>query len=305
MLLGVWIALLTCLGVVLFKSQPPVRKDPHVRVPERRACVNPSKLVSEGMMGVVMPQQAVEMTAQTEGRLERLLVKEGDHVPAGAVLGSLALKELQNQEAVAIAALAAARAEEQRAGVVAEEKQDWLRRSEQPAAGVLPEREIEEARYAHKMALADLEAARARTQQRQAELTQLRTRLSEGQLRMPFDGVVTARYLSVGAMVRSGTSILRVIQDSGPLVRFAIPEAHSREVSVGAPVLITLPEGGEPLRARVDNISPEVDAASRMIFATATLEPTPQGVPLAVGKVIRVKPEGKQGSAEIENSGCL
>ncbi|WP_158620273.1 MULTISPECIES: efflux RND transporter periplasmic adaptor subunit [Corallococcus] len=254
---------------------------------------------------MALSAQSAEVTARVEGRLKRLAVREGDRVKEGAELGVLELKEEEQLLAVAEAALAVARAEELRARVSVDEKKDLLARAELPAAGVLPAQEVAQARFQHQMAVADLEAARARLQQRQAELEQARARLAEGRLRSPFDGVVTARYLSVGALVRVGTPILRVIQDKDGWVRFAIPEGQVRDLAVGASVVVRPKAGEALLRAKVTSIAAEVDAASRMVFATAVQDTGSTDMRFTFGEVVRVRPEADGGGATTESAPCV
>lgn len=226
---------------------------------------------SDGFLGVVLAREAVELSAPFDGRLARVEVQAGARVHAGAELASLDLAALRSEEAMGQALLAGAQAEEERASLEASEASERLERYLKPAAGTFSAEEISTARYQEKAAAARLVAARARTQERRVALARVRQQLSEGVLRAPFEGIVATRYLDPGARVQAGTPIVRLIRAGELRVRFAVPEKRSREIAPGLPVRIALPDVGWVATGKIESISPEIDAASRMVFSTATL----------------------------------
>lgn len=288
--IGITLALLGCLRwVESLGPQLPPRDAAPRRVDIARVSDLPVPTgEEEDFLGVVLPQRAVDISARLDGQLERLKAQVGDRLKTGTELGALDRRMHQQDLAVAEAALEGARAEEKRAETNAEEKKDRMERSLLPSAGVLSEEEIMGARYQHRAALASVAAAHALTRQRQADVERIRARLAECSLRMPFDGVVAVRYVDEGAQVRAGTPLLRVIQQEGLLIRFALPEERNGP-SVGDGARVVMPGATRPLVGRVISVSPEVDAASRMLFVLASFE-LPQGMPApAAGKLVRVR----------------
>lgn len=225
----------------------------------------------ERFLGVVLANEAVELSAPFEGLLARLGVQPGDRLAAGTLLGNMALEPLRSEELMAQALLEQAEAEQNRAELDVNAATERLQRYLKPASGALSGDELAEARYREKTALAQVAAAKARIRERKAALAQIRQRLGEAEFRAPFDCVVAMRYLDAGTRVQAGRPILRLIQAGGFRVRFAIPEGLSGRATTGSPVNIYLPALGKELPGRLESVSPEVDAPSRMVFALATL----------------------------------
>ena len=231
----------------------------------------PGPSQGESFLGVVLANESVELSAPFEGRLAHLGVQPGDRLKAGTVLGNMALEPLRSEELMAQALLEQAEAERNRAELDANEAAERLQRYLKPPSGALSADELSQARYREKTALALVAAARARIQERKAALAQIRQRLGEAEFRAPFDCVVAMRYLDAGTRVQAGRPILRLIQAGGFRVRFALPEGLSGRATAGLPVNIYLPALGKELPGRLESVSPEVDAPSRMVFALATL----------------------------------
>jgi RND family efflux transporter MFP subunit len=225
----------------------------------------------ERFLGVVLANEAVEISTPFQGLLARLGVQPGDRLQAGTLLGNMALEPLRSEELMAQAQLEQAEAEQSRAQLEANAATEQRQRYEKSPSGALSTDELSEVRYREKTALAQVAAARARIRERHAALAQIRQRLAEAEFRAPFDCVVASRYLDPGTRVQAGKPVLRLIHAGGFRVRFAIPEGLSGSARVGLPVSILLPILGKELPGRIESISPEVDTPSRMVFALATL----------------------------------
>jgi membrane fusion protein (multidrug efflux system)/multidrug efflux system membrane fusion protein len=300
--IGTVLALLACIGLALFQGAPasPPKALPRTSEPEKAESAAPV-VQDEGFLGVVLPLQAVDITSRVDGRLARLTAQVGARVREGAELGSLDTRALRRELAVAEAVLAGAVARERQAEIAVAEKKERLERVLKPMAGALSEEEISTARYQHETALAELAVAQANTQQQRADLERIQFQMEESRLLMPFNGVIAARFVDPGTVVRSGTPVVRVIQQSGLRVRFAVPE-DAGGLAEGLPVNVVVPGLDSPLPGRVSSVAPEVDAASRMIFAMATVETPAQVAPPAAGVVVRVQPGQAQASAEDRGS---
>lgn len=246
----------------------------------------PSPSQSERFLGVVLASEAVELSAPFEGQLARLDIQPGERVKAGSVLGSMVVEPLRSEERMEQALLEQAEAAQNRAELEATEARERLQRYQQSPLGALSGDELSTARYQEKFTLTQVAAARARTRERRAALARLRQRLGEAELRAPFDCVVAVRYLDAGARVQAGTPVLRLIRSGQFRVRFALPEGRSGTATAGLPVNILLPALGQELPGKLESIAPEVDTASRMVFALATLH-TP-GDTVRAGMVARV-----------------
>jgi RND family efflux transporter MFP subunit len=219
-----------------------------------------------GFVGVVVAGDWTDLEPKVEGRIEQLLVKAGDRLEAGAVVARL---DVQTAEIELQAARAAWRDAygryrrrrtlvQKKVGVVAQEELDGIRR------------EMLEAR-----------ARMARMSRARREATVV----------APLAGSVVEVYLAVGAAAGPGRPVVRLAARGEPRVRFAVPEESRGRVVPDAALTVELAEPRTTLRARVSGVSPDVDDASGMIFATATLDgpaPAADRGTLATGMVARV-----------------
>ncbi|WP_257459127.1 efflux RND transporter periplasmic adaptor subunit [Archangium lipolyticum] len=246
----------------------------------------------EPFLGVVIPHDTVDVSSRFDSRLEEVVVEVGQSVREGQVLARLDTRALQQELAAAQATLQGSRAEEHAAALALSEARARKRRYFTPRSlqlGVYSKEELDKVRYEESTAEARLQAARAQTLQRQAQLTELKQNLDDATLVAPFDGVVAARLVGPGTRLAAGQPVLRLLGNGEWKVRFAVPEEEARGLQPGATVeLKVLQRGGLTLMGAVESIAPEVDAAARLVFATATFsQPPPSEV--STGQVVHVR----------------
>ena len=181
--------------------------------------------------------QSLTLTSDVAGLVEKIHIKPGQSVEAGAPL--IELEKDQQEIAVAraradydVAKTNAARF----AGLVQEE-----------AASAL---EYESAKNALSAATAQL---------RQAEFD-----LSQRTIRAPFTGVVGLTGLDIGDYVTTGSKITTIDDVSALLVDFVIPEKASTYVTKGLEVAAYAPaSGGRPVKGSVRAVDSRIDPATR------------------------------------------
>lgn len=290
-IVGTGLVLTAGLGVLLVHRAPPGPKPsvvPPVAAPaESRPA--PSR-EGPGFIGVIVAGGSVDISAKFDGRLEQVAVRVGDRVRKGDVLARLDVQPVQHELAIASAELEAMRAEEEIAKLALQAAQESQQRGggeKLIALGAMSEEEQARLRFAEKTAAAKAAAARAQVQSREAQVEQLKLRLAEATVRAPFDGTVSMRYLDPGTLVTSGRPLVHLLADGDQQVRFAIPESLAPGVAEGAPVLLDVPGAPARLEGRVENLAPEVDSASRMVLAIASVTQRP-GQRLPQGTVVRV-----------------
>jgi len=272
-------------------SPPRTRVNPsaptsHVEVAAPVSSSEPS------FLGVVVAPQTVDITSQLTGRLLAVLVRVGDRVQRQSVLARLDGRSALQEVAMARAELATAAAEREQARLgVAQAGERLARRRtvvQLPSQTVstVSQEELSSSQYEARSAVAKLASAEALVAQKQARLAQMELMVKEGALRAPFDGVVVARYVDAGGSVRQGAPVVRLLETGELRVRFAMPEDVD-DPAIGTPVHVTV--AGQTVQGIVEKVAPEVDAASRMIFAEASLS-LPHAPPhrLRSGQVARV-----------------
>jgi RND family efflux transporter MFP subunit len=268
-----WPALSLWLAVAALSFTPACRRTTGLAPPVALDRPRPASLASTqeyrpdpGFVGVVVAGEWTDLEPRVEGRIQALLVKPGDRVEAGTVVARL---DDQTTEIELGAARAAWR----------EARGRYLRRRKlaRRNVGVVAQEELDSI---HKEML----EARAR-------MARLQRAREEATVAAPFGGSVIEAYLAAGALAGPGRPVVRLAARSEPRVRFAVPQESGDLLLLEAPLIVELARPHASLRARVSGVSPDVDDASGMIFATATLErsgPVGHLHPLATGMLARV-----------------
>ena len=224
-----------------------------------------------GFVGVVLARQAVTVSAEADGRLASVDVRVGDTVRRGQEIGSLSTDEAQNERSVVEATVSAARSDEHRTELELENARDHRARRERHPE-LYSEEDLGSARSSEKEAAAALDSAKARVAEEVGHLQEIETRLRHAILRAPIDGRVALRYLDAGAVVHSGTPVVRLISAGDFMLRFAVPPAQAAVIRKGEPVQVRLDSLPLTLAGRVSQVAPRVDTASQLVFVEADLQ---------------------------------
>ncbi|HKP64025.1 MAG TPA: efflux RND transporter periplasmic adaptor subunit [Polyangiales bacterium] len=243
-------------------------------------------------VGLILPEQAVDLAAPQAGKVEELHVALGEVVERDQLLVSLSVDQASLDLARATAEREGARAALARARIEQTHAVEQAERSQQLAAeGLATSEELGQARFKLNESQALRAEAEARLSERTARAEQLAVLRDQTRVLARFHGRVSLRYVSPGTLVAAGTPLVRLISDDAVLLRFAIPEQAS-DLRVGSRVKFVPNEHSElSFEATVVRVAPEIDSASRM----RTLEATPldgqqiveQGL---VGAIVSVQP---------------
>lgn len=243
-------------------------------------------------LGAVVAEESADVAAEMAGLIESLNVRVGDSVGVGDLLARLDTRQLGHQLAIEKANLRQSLAEAKSRQVEAD-RADAEYERRRKLEGLVSREEQEAARLKLEQAKAALEAAGADRGQVEARIAELQDQIARATLRAPFAGRVVQRYLDPGARVEEGTPILRLLRDEGLLVRFALPPEAVAGLRQGALLEVAVAEPPLLLRATVEQISPEIDPESLLVFAEARLEPPPAGTFLPFGAEAWVGPPGR------------
>ena len=216
-----------------------------------------------GFVGVVVAGDAVEIESKVEGRVQEIFVKPGDEVRRGAPLARLDIQASTFELRIA------------RAGL-------------KDASGRLRRRLGLAKASPNAVTTEEIDANRREVFQNRARVAKLSESVAEATVRAPFDGTIVEAYLSVGALATPARALLRLVSRAAPRVRFAIPEESIAQVGIGQLVQVKMPGEPKPRVGRVTGLSPEIDAASRMVYAAAALDDAPEVGTLSTGVMARV-----------------
>jgi RND family efflux transporter MFP subunit len=266
-------------------ASPPPAAAPAAAVP---AAV--PTLRRNGWLGVILSTEAVDVTADSQGRLAGVYVQIGDTVRQGDRLASLDPRIVTQDLEMARSGLRASEADASRAAAELSEAQArWDRRRNNPE--IFSKEDLSESELRVTTARSSLEVAQARVQEQRARVRQLQTSVGQTDIRAPFDGRVAERFADPGAQVGPGTPVVRLISGGDLQVRAAVPPDDARRLSVGSAVLARVRDLGLDIPGRVERIAPAVDTASQMVFVEIRLEPTPEMAGrLQTGLVVDVRP---------------
>jgi len=230
---GVGYFLVGKLGAVVFKQD----------VEETEiALISPSQAsISVTSTGYVVPQITSKVGAKVNGRLEKVLVKEGDVVKAGDVIATLASADQRSAVAAAGSRVLAARARAETARANLAEVTRQLERTRGLLAGnAVPRAQFEDLETRAASLAESQKAAQADIAAVEAEARTLRVGMDDRVIVSPIDGTVVAKPAAIGEMVGPSSLIAELADFASILVETDVPEARLGQITPGAPCEIVL-----------------------------------------------------------------
>ena len=256
-------------------------------------------------VGSVLPWREVIITPKVAGRIEKILVKEGDLVKAGDLLVKLeqtdfilGLKQAEAALATAQANLAnllagtrpekieqaKAALHQAEANLVNVEK-EYQRIKRLAAIEAVAPRQLDAVTAQYESALAqvkqaqeqlemlqkgptkeEIEVAKAQVKQAEATVAVAQNYLRDSQIRAPFSGFITARFVDEGVQVYTTpkTDILKLTDVGQVKIEASVPERYYQRIKIGTKAQIKIDAlPGEIFPGRVSRIIPEVNQVTR------------------------------------------
>ena len=248
----------------------------------------------------------VDVGSTVTGRVEKVLVREGESVREGGLLVELESAELRATLAQAQASRAQAQARlaglrstgrgsaqaavTQAQAALDATQSEFARVQQLVAQGFLSASRLDEARRARDVAAAQLATARTQVQavgeagtevaQAQAQLSlaqasidAAQARLAQTRLRAPADAVVLARAVEPGQIVQPGKALLTLALDGPTRLSAQVDERFLDQLALGQPASVLADAyPGRRFAARVLSISPAVDPQRGAIEVTFALQ---------------------------------
>lgn len=221
--------------------------------------VTPSDRLDEGLVrvtGRIVPKREASVGAKANGTLAELLVDVGDRVKKGQVMARL-------DTANAVIGLEQARAAKAMAQAGFENARLNVERSRQlHKTGGVAQAQLDAAEAGFEQAKAGLEQAIA-AEKAAAQM------LYDHSIRAPFDGVVTARQITVGEFVAVGMPAFTLVDTEDLEIILPVPETVVGAVQPGAEVSGVINPTGQPFTARVRVVGEVIDAQGRTVEVRA------------------------------------
>lgn len=233
---------------------------------------------------------ATEVSPKADGRIDKLLVDEGDAVTAGMVLAQLDVNELAAQVMQAEGQLLQAKA------TLEQNELNFRRMDALYQKNAVSAQTLDSARTQRDLAQGGVNAA-------QGNLLLLKTRLDNARIISPLNGVVIKRYVQAGAFSKAGSPIVAVADTSTLLAKAMVGEAQIAELSVGTPVKVRVNAlQGQEFKGVLTRLSPAASVPTRTFTAEVSIPNPTQALKVGmyanadiggqVRKNVLVVPEG-------------
>jgi membrane fusion protein (multidrug efflux system) len=193
--------------------------------------------------GQIEALQSIELRPEVEGRIVRILVREGSLVARGTPLFKIDDAELKAQVAQVTA------------------ERDLARQSLTRTRDLLGQKASSQA---------ELERAEATMRSNEAQLALLNVRLERTLVRAPFAGVVGQRFVSLGDYVTKDSKLAALQTVSPQRASFQVPERYADQLKVGQQVSFRVASlAGRSFTGKVDFVDPIVQLPGRSITVKA------------------------------------
>jgi len=185
--------------------------------------------------GKTAPARVVQLSAETDGRVELIGAERGSNIARGDLIVRLDERDRN-------ARLAQAKA------TVKQREVEYEAREKLKTASYVSEAQLHEA-------IAALEAARTELMRAQLDLAYMK-------VRAPFDGALQSRVVEVGDFVKLGDPIATFIDNRTIIVSANLSEFDARYVNVGDAAEARLATGGT-VHGQIRYVAPVADEATR------------------------------------------
>jgi RND family efflux transporter MFP subunit len=212
--------------------------------------------------GTIQPYAEASIYARTNGYLKRWQVDIGSHVRAGELLAEIDTPEIDQQLEQARADLATAAANAKLAQSTADRYRELIKTDS------VAQQDVDNAN-------GNLEAKQATVSSARFNVKRLEDLQSFKRLEAPFDGIVTARNVDVGALVGSngGKELFHVAATNKLRVFVNVPQVYSRAARQGLSADLTLKEfEGRRFAGTLARTAQAIDVASRTLLTEVDVD---------------------------------
>ena len=197
--------------------------------------------------GTLLANEAVEITSEITGIVERIYFKEGSKIKKGDLLLTL---NVDDQEA---------QLEKLRFSKKLIETSEYRQRQ------LLEKEAISQEEY--DIALTEVNTINA-------DIKVLEAQIAKSKIRAPFDGVIGLRYISDGAFINSSTRIASLININPIKIEFSIPGKYGVVINDGDQIFFTTDASENVYEGRVYAVEPQIDQATRTLKIRAVSDNT-------------------------------
>lgn len=200
--------------------------------------------------GTVRSRTVVNISPKMTARIIDIKVHAGDKVKKGDIIAKLDERDIHAQENQALAAVAAANAQANKANSDAQRIKSLY--SKEAAT-----RENLDA------VVAQEKSTQAAVNQAQSAVNEIRAHLDDTVLRAPFDGIVVKRLQEPGDMGLAGVPVVTIQTPKGLRLEADVPTTCAGRFSIGMDATVRIDTLRQTTTGQIDEITPEVDPQTR------------------------------------------
>ncbi len=250
---------------------------PPAAAPARQVAAKTSNPEYFETSGPVVVENQVDVAAQREGVVAKILADVGTPVHKGQILAQLDDRQLTADRDVAADKVQSADASLRNWNEEVKVLETDLARDEALfKAKLITELQLEHSRYKLAADRFDAERAVHGLAESKNTLKSLQLEWEKTRITAPFGGVVARRYVRVGQKVATGDRLFWVTATSPLNVRFTLPQEFVGKIKIGSEVRVAPPfEPTAQKTAKVTLVSPVVDPSSATIEVQAQVQGPP------------------------------
>ncbi len=222
------------------------RKD-HAQIPQLPVSAEPATpaIFTTGVdtVSTLEALEIVQLAAQAGGRINSLMVSQGDPVQAGQLLVVLDQAQIRSQ----VAELEARRDLD---------RINWQRYEFLAKQGAASLKQRDQYKTMYEVSVEKLKSKMAT--------------LTYSNLRAPIAGTIADLQVKVGDVIQQGDPFSKIVKNNMLMARVEVPATFSRQLSLGQPVILSQPGSGEVLATgEVNSIDPTVSPDSQGLLVKA------------------------------------